>query len=260
MRANGFEAVDWCVQEAIGSTTDWSFHCLGMVNAAWGVGGSWPNAWYAWQHSTQHGPDQAVPVGAPVYWDLMARGGDGIRRQYGHIAIADSRPGYCWSIDIVRHGHIDRVPIAYVSARWGARFVGWSSDLEAGPIPLGVTPAPTPTTPPPPGGDDMPMTIWISSNAPDGSDEATVNAQRWAWADFIGPFDGVVAAPIEWVTAEYKSQLVSSGTYDRLPKRNRSQVDAYGSFRLIGEIPNEFELGGPKQWSRSDFRAASDAG
>lgn len=254
MRASGAEAIDWCVQQSQGSTIDWSFHCLGMVNAAWDAGGSYPNAWYAWQRSTQHGPDQAVPEGAPVYWDLWATGNDGVRRQYGHIAVASSVAGMCWSIDIVRRGKIDHVPIGYISSRWGARFVGWSSDIEAGQLPLGITPHPTPP-PPPVNGDDMPMTVWLSTDAPDGSDEETVNAQRWAWADFIGPFDGIIAGPVEWITAEYRSQLVSSGTWDRLPKKNRDRNNGYFSYRLLGAIPDEAAVGGPHSWSPADFRA-----
>lgn len=266
MRETGAEVIAWCRDQQDNPTVDWTFHCLGMVGSAWAVlpvdgAGSWPNAWNAWTRSTQHHPEEVPPPGALVYWQVYARGSDGVRRNYGHVAVADFELGWCWSIDIKRHGCVDLVPISLISTSWGP-YVGWSSDLEGVALPLGLYPAPHPPPPPsPPSGDDMITVIYLSTNAPDGADEQTIADLRWAFADFIGEFDPQtgVGRKAEHLTGSYKDQLVVAGVYNRIPKQNRNEQTGYYSIRLEGALPEEISLGGPKAWSKADFRAADDA-
>jgi hypothetical protein len=59
-----------------------------------------------------------------------------VSKRYGHIAVAANEPGYCYSIDFVRHGSVDRVAIADISRKWGA-YVGWSTSLMGVALPMG---------------------------------------------------------------------------------------------------------------------------
>lgn len=106
----------------------------------------------------------------------------------------------------------------------------------------------------------MILKIYISSDAPTGADDTEINAQRWAWADFIGEFDtqSGVCRQIEWLTEAYKDQLLASGTYGLIPKECRNEQTGYYSMRLQGAMPEEISIGGPKNWGVTDFRAASD--
>jgi hypothetical protein len=144
MRNSPADVVAWCANEVANGGPVWEFHCLGMVAQAWDVpGAGWPDAWDGWVRGTggvQHGPNEPPPPGAPVYFDLYATGSDGVRNRYGHVAVAANEPGYCYSIDLVRKGHVDRVAIADISRQWGATYVGWSTTLMSVALPFGPPP------------------------------------------------------------------------------------------------------------------------
>jgi hypothetical protein len=143
MRTSPADVVAWCANEAANGGAVWAFHCLGMVAEAWDVHPpGWPDAWDSWERGTsggRHGPNEPATPGSPVYFDLWATGSDGVRRRYGHIAVAANEPGYCYSIDFVRHGNVDRVAIADISQKWGP-YVGWSTTLMGVALPFGRTP------------------------------------------------------------------------------------------------------------------------
>jgi len=262
MRASGLDAVEWCRQESAHPSRYWAFQCLGNVTASWDLVGGAADAWSAWSAAKQHSMAEPAPPGAPFYWSLYSRSPNtGLYKNFGHVAVSDTQLGWCWSIDFLRHGFVDRVRISDITNKWGARPVGWSSDLPwHGDLPLTITPPPPPS-PPPPSGVDMITVIYISSDAPTGSDDDTINAQRWAWADFIGEFDpqAGITREVEWLTEAYKDQLVQAGVYSRIPKECRNEQTAYYSMRLIGAMPEETSIGGPKNWSVTDFRAVGNA-
>lgn len=256
MRETSAEVIAWCGNQQVNSTTDWSFRCLGMCGAAWAIspvggGGAWPNAWDAWTRSNQHPPSESPPPGAPVYWALMSTSPNtGKRMNYGHIAIADDVDGLCWSIDIRRHGKIDRVPINEITSRWGARYVGWTSDLEGVSLPLWA-PEPLPPSPPPPpvptpvphpplpiGDDDMPTPCgFIVCNA--GTLGHHVDGSPY-WC----PVDGTVfrvnpGGTIQWVHAgeqeDTAAVLRAGGNRDDTWQGAVGKPDVFG--RLIGDKP-----------------------
>src|SRR5262245_34081137 len=112
MRDTAADVIAWCSGESQKPTADRSFQRLAKVPTALGAElvPGYPDAWTAWTKSDQHDPDEPIPPGAPIYWKLFATSpSTGIRKNYGHVAIADTDDGFCWSIDIVRHGSIDRV-------------------------------------------------------------------------------------------------------------------------------------------------------
>jgi hypothetical protein len=140
MRAAPADVVAWCANEATNGPPSWTFQCLGMVAQAWDVHPpGWPDAWDSWERGTtggRHDPSEPAPPGAPVYFDLWATGSDGVRRRYGHIGVAANEPGYCYSVDFVRQGHVDHVAIADISRQWGP-YVGWSTMLMSVALPVG---------------------------------------------------------------------------------------------------------------------------
>ena len=127
------ETLAWCANEEANGGPDWKFHCLAMCRVAWGIPAPvFPDAMTAWRNSTQH-TDQA-PQGAPIYFTLP-------NLAEGHVAIQGADRQWCWSIDILRpDGHIDYVPIQLLREKWGARDLGWTSDLEHVALPLGPLP------------------------------------------------------------------------------------------------------------------------
>ena len=144
MRASPADVVAWCANEAAHGGPNWAFHCLGMVAEAWDVHPSgWPDAWDSWERGTtgaRHSPSETALPGAPIYFDLWATGSDGVRRRYGHVAVAANEPGFCYSIDFVRHGYVDRVAISDVSQKWGP-YVGWTTMLMGVALPMGTPPS-----------------------------------------------------------------------------------------------------------------------
>jgi hypothetical protein len=242
MRQTGREAIAWCADQQAHPTVDWTFHCLAMVGAAWAIdpvggGGAWPNAWDAWTRSTQHSIDPPPP-GAPVYWELYARGSDGVRRNYGHIAVADVFDGLCWSIDIRRHGCVDLVPLNEIARQWDGRYVGWSSDLEGVPLPLGHSPVPDPPPAPPVGDNDMPTPCgFIVCNA--GTLGHHVDGSGYAC-----PVDGTVfrvnpGGTIQWVHAgeqeDTTAVMAAAGLRTDTWNGAVASPDVFG--RLVGDKP-----------------------
>ena len=140
MRSSPTDVVAWCEREAASGGAVWAFQCLGMVAEAWDVHPpGWPDAWDSWERGTtggRHDPNETPTPGAPVYFDLWAAGKDGVRRRYGHVAVAAREPGYCFTIDFLRHGQVDRVAISDISQKWGP-YVGWSTMLMGVALPFG---------------------------------------------------------------------------------------------------------------------------
>lgn len=244
MRETVDEVLGWCQDQSTHPSIDWTFHCLAMVGAAWDVTpvGSWPNAYDAWTRSDQHPPTENAPAGAPVYWSMWAVGSDGVRRNYGHIAVADEVDGLCWSIDIRRHGMIDRVPITEICTRWGGIYLGWTTDLEGnGPLPLGL-PDPQPVPPAPPVGDDDMATPCGFIVCGAGTIGHHIDGSEYAC-----PVDGTVfrvnpGGTIQWVHGDDMDDTVAvmNAAGARVDTWNDgapvAKPDAFG--RLVGDKPH----------------------
>lgn len=99
--------------------------CLQRVRLCYHVDSKYPDAASAWRNAAHRHPqvDPAqIPRGVPVFWTGGSAG-------HGHIAIATG-DGECWSTDILRGGHWDKVPIGLIRRRWGLTLVGWTEDLN----------------------------------------------------------------------------------------------------------------------------------
>jgi hypothetical protein len=213
------------------------------VAAAWDVhpSDSWPNAWDAFKRAQHiHEPAETAPSGAPVWFDLMAN-----HQRLGHVAIADD-PGMCWSIDFKRDGKIDRVKVADIVARWGAVYVGWTTDLEGFDLPItargpgrmgpmglsnpGTTPGPR-RGPGAPKGDDMILTRFQCTDA---------------LAVFIGSATGNgVANFVEWADVDTDRAFAPF-----IEARRDITVEQCKSFHLLGPLP----IGNDRTWTSADFR------
>jgi hypothetical protein len=231
MRRSPTDVIAWCRDQSVQSSIDWTFHCLGMAGAAWDLhpSGAWPDAWDAFNRTTQaHQPSEPAPAGAPVWFDLIARG-----KRLGHVAIADA-PGFCWSIDFVRHGKIDRVEVSRIVRGWGARYVGWSTDLEGFDLPFSSVPRvgrPTTDPGPRPRGDDMVLTRFQCTDA---------------FAAFIGPATAVgVANFVEWADPDTDRKFAPF-----VEARRDITVDQCKSFHLLGPLP----IANERTWTSEDFR------
>jgi hypothetical protein len=230
MRASPADVIAWCKSQSQQSSIDWTFLCLGMAGAAWDLhpSGSWPNAWDAFNRTTHsHRASEPAPAGAPVWFDLLARG-----RRLGHVAIADD-PGWCWSIDFVRHGKIDRVEVSKIVSRWSATYMGWSTDLEGFDLPFpsarrmgGSDPGPQT-----PRGDDMVLTRFQCTDA---------------FAAFIGSATPVgVANFVEWADPHTDTHFAPF-----IEARRDITVLQCKSFHLLGPLP----IGNERNWTSEDFR------
>jgi hypothetical protein len=99
--------------------------CLQRVRLCYDVAALYTDAATAWLRARHRHPQvdpAAFPRGVPVFWTGGSAG-------HGHIAIATG-DGECWSTDILRGGHWDKVPIDLIRQRWGLALVGWTEDLN----------------------------------------------------------------------------------------------------------------------------------
>uniref|UniRef100_UPI003158AF62 aggregation-promoting factor C-terminal-like domain-containing protein n=1 Tax=Streptomyces sp. WZ-12 TaxID=3030210 RepID=UPI003158AF62 len=100
-------------------SASWYNLCEMNAETAWGLSGLYPSAAAAYRASGATRGDKNIPPGAAVYWPNI--GG-----AFGHIALADTTPGYVWSNDVLRRGCIDRVPISAIEQGWGAGVGYWA--------------------------------------------------------------------------------------------------------------------------------------
>jgi hypothetical protein len=110
------------VADVAGGPAVWRNLCLKRVRTLLGVPAKYASAILAWRHvapEDRH-DDPEPPRGVPVFWAIGT---------YGHVAVSDGG-GWCFSTDIMRRGRLDRVPIALISQRWGATYLGWSETLN----------------------------------------------------------------------------------------------------------------------------------
>jgi hypothetical protein len=101
--------------------------CLNFMAQSYGW--SYSGTRYAIDHCwivpahLRHPGDRNPPPGALLYWDTGLRA--------GHVALSLG-DGMIASNDIGSPGHISVVPASLVEARWGARYLGWTSPYFPG--------------------------------------------------------------------------------------------------------------------------------
>lgn len=118
MRARRKEALKFARNESKHGGPVWAGLCQKFTRTGLGAGPGAASAIIAWEtadDADRYRDDPTPPAGVPVYWRVG---------RYGHAAISAGR-GYCWSTDIKRRGHVDKVRIDALSARWGAEYLGW---------------------------------------------------------------------------------------------------------------------------------------
>ena len=118
-------------QEAERGARKWYNLCLRFARMAIGVPARYPTAQSAWNHippSRRHRGD--APAGYPEWWNT----GKG---RAGHVGISDGR-GNVYSNDILKHGKIDLVPRTRIHGKWGATYLGWSSNLNGVDLPTPI--------------------------------------------------------------------------------------------------------------------------
>jgi hypothetical protein len=96
--------------------------CLQFARTALDVPAKYGSAVIAWSHvarADRHGGVHPPP-GVPVFWRIGA---------FGHVAVS-AGGGYVWSTDILHRGRVDKVRISYLTARWGATYLGWAETLN----------------------------------------------------------------------------------------------------------------------------------
>ena len=101
---------------------------------------AWLNTPAAWKV-----PGKAIDGGLGYFDDPRRTG------EFGHVVRVVEK-AYCWSTDILHFGHLDKVPISYISAHWGLRFLGTVVQVKEGKIPLAPA-APKPVVSPWASGD-----------------------------------------------------------------------------------------------------------
>lgn len=109
--------------------------CLRETRKLYDVPARYDSAAAAWARTRHRVPAHQAPAGSLVWWT----GGNG---GFGHVAVAIG-DGYCWSVDIRRHGYFDRVPIGEITREWGLTLAGYSLDLND----VQVVPPPAKPTP-----------------------------------------------------------------------------------------------------------------
>lgn len=120
MAASSAEATSAAASQVASASRDWTGWCLMFVRLMLGIAMKYGSAIAAWNGAQFKHTTGTPPKGVPVFWNIG---------QHGHVALSDGG-GYCYSTDILRRGKVDRVPIAKIASRWGARYLGWTEDLN----------------------------------------------------------------------------------------------------------------------------------
>lgn len=131
MRKSGAEAAAYMAGLAKNKAHGVKGVCLQTCRLAWGLAPDEPSAIKEWESipdKFKHADPLTAPVGAPHFW-LVGK--------YGHIALQAEHEGFVWSTDLPVGDQVGLVAITYVSDKWRARYLGWSSQLNNKRLPLG---------------------------------------------------------------------------------------------------------------------------
>lgn len=127
MTRTGERAIAWAIRESIHPTRDYRGLCLQFVRHSLDVPARYPSARVAWQSlEPELRRRDRPPPGAPTWWEVGL---------HWHIALHLGSWVYL-STDVQRVGLVDAVPGALIRQRWGARWLGWSPELNGVPLSL----------------------------------------------------------------------------------------------------------------------------
>lgn len=118
----GSSAIAWAMLRVKRGTAIGRNRCLQWVRMCFGIAALYGSARIAWSHvpvHLRHGGHEPPP-GVPVFFQVG---------KYGHVALSVGG-GWCISTDILRDGKADRVRIDLITARWNAKYLGWTETLN----------------------------------------------------------------------------------------------------------------------------------
>lgn len=102
--------------------------CLKYCRMAYGIPPKYPSAIKAWNGAKRKFTNpHLAPIGAAHFWEVG---------QFGHIAIQSRNHGKVWSTDAPHTDRIGEVNIAWFEKRWGAKYLGWTNEVNGKRIPL----------------------------------------------------------------------------------------------------------------------------
>lgn len=104
--------------------------CLRTVRTAWHLAPDERSAIQEWESIPEkHKRRQwwRAPKGAPHFWSVG---------EFGHVAIQAAVPGWCWSVDAPNVDRVGLVRLAFFRKRWGAKYLGWSVELNNHRLPI----------------------------------------------------------------------------------------------------------------------------
>lgn len=102
--------------------------CLKTCRLAYGIPPKYPSAIQAWKGTKRKFTDPTLaPIGAAHFWEIG---------QFGHIAIQSRRVGQVWSTDAPHVDRIGKVSLGWFEKRWGAKYLGWTDQVNGKTIQL----------------------------------------------------------------------------------------------------------------------------
>ena len=106
--------------------------CLKYCRLAYDIPPKYPSAIQAWKGSKRKVLDaNLAPVGAAHFWEIG---------KFGHISIQSRQFGKVWSTDAPHTDRIGKVSIDWFEKRWGAKYLGWTNEVNGKRIPLSELP------------------------------------------------------------------------------------------------------------------------
>lgn len=136
MRKSGLEASNYMKRLSLTGARGVKGWCLKTCRLAWDLGVDEESAIKEWESIPDRfkndKPNQA-PVGAPHFWRVG---------KFGHVAIQSEERGKVWSTDAPVGDMIGLVGIPWFERKWGAEYLGWSSQFQNKRLPLDDEPAP----------------------------------------------------------------------------------------------------------------------
>ena len=112
---HGTLATRFAAQQRDKRTEDWTRMCQNFVRTSLDVPAYYGSARKAWDARVRpHGG--TPPPAVPVYFRT--------RSKWWHVALS-AGGGYVWSTDALRTGHVDKISIKALAAKWNAPYLGW---------------------------------------------------------------------------------------------------------------------------------------
>lgn len=125
------EAVRYMYELRRDGATGLAGWCLRTCRKAWGLPADQPSAIKEWESIPDHAKSRKwwlAPLGAPHFWETPSG--------FGHVALQSRVPGRVWSTDAPFADRVGVVRLSFFRKRWGARYLGWSKQLNNHSLPL----------------------------------------------------------------------------------------------------------------------------